>query len=162
MDYAPWILLLRIIILFAVSLDLFVLLSPCKNQIIYEKKTKLWKEFIKNYHNILSFSTAFLILILVDDIRESRPVYNLFMDILIIGLLNTIFVVPKSYRFTEKGVYIHGFFHKWGNFKGFIIDKKRNIIKLRRGGIFFIFRESLPLDDKILKILKSNLKGNIS
>jgi hypothetical protein len=103
-----------------------------QDKVILSWRTTVSGEFQKNGSNVIVFGTALLILLLLDVKLLFAPVHIVLIDLLLLLGVETLFLFPKRYIITKRGILVHGLFRSWEHFANYRKVRRLNVIQLRR------------------------------
>lgn len=154
-------LLFRILVLITVLLDLSLIFrKKFHGKEIFSWRTTTKMEFKVNTLKIGTFTTAMLLLIFMDEgINKSYRNFKIIFDVLIIALLLLLFLIPKKYIITDKGILINGLFRRWEDFISY--EKKNEIIILYQKKIGLLTKIEITVEnmEKVETIISQKLKA---
>lgn len=147
--------LLRILILITISIELLASFTLHKHKRekfigkeIYGWKTKIKTEFIASSLKIGIYTSAILLLIFIDEgLNNLYKNYKILLDIFILILLWILFLIPKEYLITDKGILINSIFRQWKEF--FDYKKKGNIIILYQKKYGLVKKIDITLENSL-------------
>ncbi len=121
----------RIMVATLFIIDLLKLLKHDKQKkVIVSFRTTVAHELYYNITSIVSFMIALVLFSLFDIYKLGAGSLEIVIDILIILLMISYFLLPKKIVIGEKGVFKEGTLDRWDNFVK--VSMKKNVVIFRR------------------------------
>jgi len=123
--------IIRIMVAAMFLIDLLKLFKTDKQKdIIVSFRTTVAQELFHNVASIASFTTAYLLFTLFDIYKLDAGYFEIALDVIIICLMISYFLVPKRIVIGELGVFKEGTLDHWDNFVK--VGMRKNVVILRR------------------------------
>ena len=126
--------LLMIIRIMVAAMFLFDLLKLLKRdkqkEVIVSLRTTVAQELIRNISSIAAFATALVLFALFDIYKLDASYFETALDVIIVLMMLSYFLLPKKIVVGEKGVFNEGTLDHWDNFVK--VSMRKNVVIFRR------------------------------